>query len=99
MASSCSPCWTPDSTASGELPPWEVAKAYAFSIVLQTAAEVTGTPASELVGGRVDEFIAAQVSVKEAFAAPGGRGLEGLAKDLRSRCTELIRRKGERLPK
>ncbi len=34
-----------------------------------------------------------------AFAACGGGGLEGLAKELRSRCEEVMRRKGERLPK
>ena len=35
----------------------------------------------------------------DAFASPGGTGLLGLAKELRPRCEELIRRKGERLPK
>ena len=34
-----------------------------------------------------------------AFAACGGGGLQGLAKELRIRCEEVIRRKGERLPK
>ena len=34
-----------------------------------------------------------------AFKAPGGQGLMGLAKELRPRCEELVRRKGERLPK
>ena len=33
------------------------------------------------------------------FASPGGTGLLGLGKELRPRCEELIRRKGERLPK
>ena len=32
------------------------------------------------------------------FAAIGGHGLLGLAKDLRPRCQELIRRQGARLP-
>ena len=35
----------------------------------------------------------------EAFTAPGGRGLLGLAKDLRSRCEEVIKRDGQRIPK
>ena len=35
----------------------------------------------------------------DAFAAAGGRGLLGLAKDLRPRCEELLRRMGGRLPK
>ncbi len=34
-----------------------------------------------------------------AFAAIGGQGLMGLAKELRNRCEELKRRQGERLPK
>ena len=33
------------------------------------------------------------------FSAPDGRGLEGLAKELRPRCEELVKRGGERLPK
>ena len=34
-----------------------------------------------------------------AFAAEGGRGLSGLAKDLRLRCARVIKLKGERIPK
>ena len=34
-----------------------------------------------------------------AFSAEGGRGLLGLAKSLRERCEEVVRRGGERLPK
>ena len=33
------------------------------------------------------------------FRAHGGRGMCGLAKDLRRRCAEVVRLKGERLPK
>ena len=33
------------------------------------------------------------------FAAKDGTGLEGLAKDLRNRCEEVVKNKGERLPK
>ena len=33
------------------------------------------------------------------FAAEGGEGLEGLARRLRERCQEVVKRKGERLPK
>ena len=35
----------------------------------------------------------------DAFAAPDGRGLLGLAKELRSRCEDMIRRGGQRIPK
>jgi len=55
--------FTPGDTLEGELPPWEVAKAFAFHTVLQKAAEVLGTPAAELVGERVDEFIAKQLTL------------------------------------
>ena len=33
------------------------------------------------------------------FAACRGEGLMGLAKELRNRCVEVVRRQGERLPK
>ena len=33
------------------------------------------------------------------FTAEGGRGLEGLARDLPRRCEHVVRLKGERLPK
>ncbi len=35
----------------------------------------------------------------DAFTAPGGTGLLGLAKELRSRCEEVVRRGGQRIPK
>ena len=34
-----------------------------------------------------------------SFKAPEGRGLEGLAKDLKWRCEEVERQKGERIPR
>ena len=34
-----------------------------------------------------------------AFAAAGGRGLDGLARELHARCEQLVRLKGERLAK
>jgi len=33
------------------------------------------------------------------FRAAGGRGLDGLARDLLWRCDEVVRLDGERLPK
>ena len=33
------------------------------------------------------------------FSRKDGRGLLGLAKDLRSRCEEVVKRQGERIPK
>ncbi len=54
----------PESTLQGELPPWEVAKAFAFHTVLKKASEVLDTAAAELVGQRVDDFIAEQLTLK-----------------------------------
>jgi hypothetical protein len=48
--------FAPGGTLTGELPPWEIAKAFAFHTVLKKAAEVLDTPAAELVGRRVDEI-------------------------------------------
>ena len=43
---------------------------------------------------KVEEFMNS-----ESFAAKdGGRGLAGLAKDLKLRCMEVLERKGERIP-
>ena len=44
------------------------------------------------------ELVAAHLN-SPAFRAPRGRGNEGLARDLRRRCREVIKLKGERLPK
>ena len=54
----------PDATPDGELPPWEVAKAYAFHTVLAKAAEVLDIPAADLVGEHVADFIAKQVTLQ-----------------------------------
>ena len=35
----------------------------------------------------------------DAFAAPGGAGLIGFARELRSQCEEVMRRQGQRIPK
>ena len=44
---------------------------------------------------RVEEFM----NSPDFAAKDGGRGLEGLAKDMLARCDEVIYRKGERIPK
>ena len=43
LAEMSPPCFEPDATADGELPPWQVALAYAFHCVLNKAAEVFAT--------------------------------------------------------
>ena len=54
----------PAGTRDGELPPWEVAKAVAFHEVLGDVAQLLDTPAADLVGMRVDEYIASKVVLK-----------------------------------
>ena len=44
---------------------------------------------------RAEEFM----NSPDFAAKDGGRGLEGLAKDMLARCDEVIYRKGERIPK
>ena len=44
------------STKHGELPPWEIAKAIAYSTVLRDIGTQMGCPAHELIGQRVDAW-------------------------------------------
>ena len=53
--------FSPDDTRHGELPPWEVAKAYAFKVALDKLAETLEKPASKFVGEPVPDFIASQL--------------------------------------
>ena len=64
----------PCSTVEGELPPWEVAKAYALHIVIGHVAEQLDTPAHELPGSRVDDYIAKQIVLKGG-GHPEARGV------------------------
>ena len=48
-------------TKDGHLAPWEVAKAFAFPEVIEAISEHLGESASELLGHRVDDFIAPMV--------------------------------------
>ena len=56
--------YDPSSTREGYLPPWELAKAFAFYKVIQHMSEQQGVPACEVTGKRVDELIAEQVALK-----------------------------------
>ena len=58
------PCFCPAATKEGYLPPWEVAKAFAFHTVLQDVAEFQGMQPSDLIGKRVDEYISERVTLK-----------------------------------
>ena len=64
MASASVATLAPDDTPQGELPPWELATAYAFKVVLDKVAETLGRPASKLVGCPVAEYIASQVTLQ-----------------------------------
>ena len=54
----------PSGTQHGRLPPWEIAKALAYETVLQHMSTHLDTPASDLLGERVDHFIARNVVLK-----------------------------------
>ena len=77
------PSFAPGATVDGELPPWETAKAFAFHTVLAAAAERLGIPAAELVGSRVDEYIAQQIKVKG-----GGHPLARQVRRVIARCQD-----------
>ena len=51
----------PADTREDQLPPWEIAKAYAFHVVLRQMEQTTRESAAVLLGGRVDAYIASQV--------------------------------------
>jgi len=56
--------FAPDDTAEGFLPLWEIAKASAFHTVLQKAAELLASTPYDLVGERVDDYIAKQLTLQ-----------------------------------
>ena len=51
----------PDTVKDGVLPPWEVAKAYAFHVVVKDVSEILGERPAVLLGKRMDEYIASKV--------------------------------------
>ena len=54
----------PDTVKNGVLPPWEVAKAYAFHVVVKDMAKILGERPAVLLGKRVDDYIASKVCLK-----------------------------------
>ena len=58
------PTFAPGNTPNGELPPWEIAKAFAFHCALARAAQTLSAPAHKLLGQRVDVYIAKQLTLK-----------------------------------
>ena len=60
----CSKCGlVPDRTQHGRLAPWEVAKAIAYSTVITDISEHLGQAANELIGERVDDYIAKKLKL------------------------------------
>lgn len=81
MASLDAPSFDPGNTPGGELPPWEVAKAYAFSVVIDTMREITGKSVRSLLNATKAEFIAGQVKT-----ADGEHPCERAVQHVVSRC-------------
>ena len=62
--------WSPDSTPSGTLPPFEVAKAFAFDAVLSQIESHTGKTCRQLLGQDKRDFIARHLTLKDG-GSPG----------------------------
>ena len=75
--------FSPDAAKAGHLPPWEVAKAFAFHVVLRKISDHTETPAAELLGERVDAFIAGQLTL-----SGGGKPSERAVRAAIARCQD-----------
>ena len=75
MASPEIPAFDPGQTPGGELPPWEVAKAYAFSVVIDEMRRVTGMSVRRMVNATKAEFIARQVHTADG-KHPGQRAVQ-----------------------
>ena len=75
----------PDSTRDGHLPPWEVAKANAYAEVLRQMSTHMGKTPFELVGKRVDDFIAQRLTLKGG-GSPTARAVRAALK----RCSDLL---------
>ena len=59
--------FAPAGTRDGEFPPWVVAKAIAYHVVLSDVSQFLETSASDLVGMRVDDYIAGKVKYEEGL--------------------------------
>lgn len=75
--------YDPDSVRDGELPPWEIAKVFAFKKALDKIVEHTGEDAADLLGMRVDEWIRSQVTQKG-----GGRPTARSIRYVIARCED-----------
>ena len=57
----CEISFDPGNTPSHNLPPWELAKTYAFHVAIEKLVEVTGMSAVDVLGNKTNDFIAEQV--------------------------------------
>ena len=73
----------PEDTPEGCLPPFEVAKAYAFHVALEAIEEHLGKPAYALLGKRANSWIAEQLHVKG-----GGSPAERTVQQVVAKCKE-----------
>ena len=77
------PDFNPSSTVQGELPPWEVAKAFALHTVMKDVSEQLGEPASKLLGKPLAEYIAEHVTLQG-----GGHPQPRAVQKLVARCSQ-----------
>ena len=75
MAAGSARSFDPGSTPASDLAPWEVAKAYAFSVVLDKLHAVTGLSMKRLVNNIKAGFIASQVRTASGNH-PGARAVQ-----------------------
>ena len=62
MSRAETPSFAPGDTPGGELPPWEVAKAFAFDVVIDHMRKGTGKSTRSLLNATKAQFIAGQVA-------------------------------------
>ena len=73
----------PTNTPGAELPPWDVAKAYAFSVVIEKMRDTTGKSVRALLNATKAELIADQVRTSD-----GRRPTERAAQYAVARCQD-----------
>ncbi len=97
--------WVGPSSATAEwlVPKW--GDVYLHETVISHIRRLLGTDVAYAgLEESVGHFKRRMKAVEEhmnspVFSSQGGRGLDGLARNLRARCAEVVRRKGARLPK
>ena len=77
------PDFNPNSVVDGELPPWQIALAYAFHVALIDIAEHLSTPVPKLVGQAKAEYIASKVTLKG-----GGHPVKRTIHQVVERCSQ-----------